>query len=309
MKLLSSLVALVGATRVNELQQAPDLTSFKLSPAAVTQYATWSADQSVGLVPDLVPQGETLNLKLNEHSNFFKTSEYSISVTGRNDKKLDTPVRLARFHTYLLGKSTDLRVGKQGQRKRLFRVTSHRHGNALNNMQDMVFYVKDRKGNVFYTIARARVKAFGFRGNFLALGKIMTHVQRKGMGKKNDIFRILYGKCPFGGSSFAKEPKCGKMAYTGVAAFNNWAINWYEGDAKELRNNKLSDKYESVADLAFEKESWGKASLHKKQVWQLNVRKGDTMIFVITAVLNDIIRAQEAVNLKPTHNFFNMDMR
>jgi hypothetical protein len=312
--LYAALALVCGAARVDEHVQseAPDC---KLDHTSIPAYENFKVydqgDPSSGLIPKLNVKGGPDMYEIKEHTNYFKTSEYSFHRMSEGSSETSP---CGRFHTYLLGRSADLRIGKQGQRKRLIRITSARHGNAFDNIDNQVYYIRGKKKTqVYYTIVRKRISQNGalqfllgipVRGNLLAVGKIATHAQRAAKKGKLDIFKLFKGKCKYGGDKPNKEQGCGQQVMTGVGNFGDWGMNWYMG--KVNGNTNLED---SVATLSFHSERWGKASLHKKQIFRLQVRSGDTGLIVINAFLADIIRAMELINMKMGHNFWNMDMR
>jgi len=304
MRLFAALAFGCGANRIYENLQHVALEC-KLTERSIPNYENFkvydAGDSDSGLMPQLNVKGGTDYYEIREHSNYFKTSEYSFhKVTEDN-----VTAACGRFHTYLLGRSADLRVGKAGQRKRLIRITSARHGNAIENIPNQIFYVRGRKKyQVYYTIVRKRLTALGLRGVLWSPGKLLTHIQRAAKKGQPDMYKIFKGKCKYGGNKPSKEPGCGKQIMTGIGTFGDWGMNWYMGPVKD--NTSLED---AVATLSFVSERWGKASIHKKQIFQLGVKSGDVGLIVINAFLADIIRAMERMNLKPTHNFFRMDMR
>jgi len=307
MRLCAALALVCGAHRVSEHIQAESAAlQCKLDQSSVPAFGNFKVydrgDPESGLIPQLNVKGGSDLYEIREHTNYFKTSEYSFhKVTDDN-----VTAACGRFHTYLLGRSADLRIGKQGQRKRLIRITSARHGNAFNNIENQVYYIRGKKkAHTYYTIVRKRITALGFRGNLLSPAKLITHVQRAAKRGKPDLYRIFKGKCKFGGTKPNKEPGCGQQVMTGIGTFGSWGMNWYMGRA----NGKTQTVADSVATLQFKSERWGKASLHKKQIFTLEVKGGDVGLIIINAFLADIIRAMEMINLKMGHNFWNMDMR
>jgi hypothetical protein len=320
MKLCAALALVCGAVRVNEHHQsevnksegAPECMLDHTSIPAYENFKVYNqGDSDSGLIPKLNVKGGTEFYEIREHTNFFKTSEYSFH---RLSEGSDDSSPCGRFHTYWLGRSADLRIGRQGQRKRLIRITSARHGNAFDNIDNQVYYVRGKKKTqTYYTIVRKRVSQLGIlqfllgvpmRGALLAPGKIVTHATRAVRNGKPDIYKIFKGKCKYGGNKPNKEQGCGRQIMTGVGTFGDWGMNWYMG--KVNGNTNLED---AVATLQFHSERWGKASIHKKQIFRLGVKSGDVGLIVINAFLADIIRAMELVNMKSGHNFWNMDMR
>lgn len=310
MRLLAAFVWVCGSHRLTSVTSDLEckLDTNSIPPHA--KFKSYSADDpDSGLIPSLNVKQGMEHYEILEHTNFFKTSEYSFRRIDENNQS--SPC--GRFHTYWLGRSADLRIGKDGQRKRLVRITSARHGNAMDNIANQVYYVRDKRKRTFYTIVRKRVSQVAalqyvlgvpWRGSLLAPGKIITHAQRAMKSGTPDLYKIYTGKCKYGGEKPSKEPGCGKQIMTGVGTFGEWGMNWYMGPVTD--NTKLE---EAVASLQFQKESWGKASIHKKQVFRLAVKSGDVGLIVVNAFLADIIRAMERINMKSGHNFWNMDMR
>jgi len=308
MKLLAALAFVCDAHRISEHIQAaagePECTLTKRSIPPYENFKVYSEDDpESGLIPQLnVKGGKTEFYDIWEHTNYFKTSEYSFHKVSPDTNETTS---CGRFHTYLLGRSADLRVGKAGQRARLIRITSARHGNALNNIPFQVYYVRGKKkSQVYYTIVRKRISAWGFRGALLSPAKLITAATRATKRNKPDVFKIFKGKCKHGGEKPSQEVGCGRQIMTGIGKFGKWGMNWYMGPVTDD-----TEPEDAVATLRFQSERWGKASLHKKQIFRLGVKKGDVGLIIINAFLADIIRAMESINMKFGHNFWNMDMR
>jgi len=311
MRLLSSLLAVVAAHRTGDT--GPDTSKFALSSESVPEFDKYNPDE--GIIPAFTPkQGESFQFVLKEHTNFFKTSEYSFQLAGVNNDMLQNPTEVARFHTYLLGKSADLLLkktnfiaGGNGNR-RLFRVTSHRHGNAFKNYKEMIFFVKDGKNKVYATVVRHRLKAYGMRSWF---GKIITHSKRKHAQQhdETDVYIVKKGECALG-TRDEKDKKCGKVIMTGVAPFKGWNMYFFQGKAPKLGpRDVVGDSVKgTVAEMKmFENKL--RVSLHHRQIFSINVEHGgDGGMVMIIAMLRDITMANERFNLQMGHNFWNMDM-
>jgi hypothetical protein len=315
MRVFAALAFVCGAHRVSEhVQTETEGIQCTLDQSSVPAFENFKVynrgDGDSGLIPSLNVKGGTDFYEIREHTNFFKTSEYSFHRITEDNQT----AACGRFHTYLLGRSADLRIGRQGQRKRLIRITSARHGNAFDNIDNQVYYVRGKKkAQTYYTIVRKRVSQLGIlqfllgvpmRGALLAPGKLATHAQRAAKKGKPDLYKIFKGKCKYGGNKPNKEQGCGQQVMTGIGTFGEWGMNWYMG--KVNGNTNLED---AVATLQFHSERWGKASAHKKQIFRLGVKAGDVGLIVINAFLADILRAMELINMKSGHNFWNMDMR
>jgi len=316
MRLFAALALVCGAHRISEHVQSADMDC-KLDHRSIPNYANFRAyddgDSDSGLMPQLNVKGGPDYYEIREHTNFFKTSEYSFHRINEDN----VTSSCGRFHTYWLGRSADLRVGKAGQRKRLIRITSARHGNALENIENQIYYIRGKKKeHVYYTIVRKRISQLGglsyllgipaWRGFLIAPGKLVTHATRHIQKGQPDVYKIMKGKCKYGGEEPSKEPDCGKQIMTGIGTFGDWGMNWYMGAVSGNTHTKLDD---AVASLQFQSERWGKASAHKKQIFRLGVKSGDVGLIVINAFLADILRAMELANMKNGHNIWNMDMR
>jgi len=314
MRLFAALALVCDGHRISEHVQTTGMEC-ALNARSIPPYENFKVydegDSDSGLIPSLNVRGGTDFYEIREHTNFFKTSEYSFHKMSEESNETSS---CGRFHTYLLGRSADLRIGKSGQRKRLIRITSARHGNAFDNVPNQVYYIRGKKKfQVYYTIVRKRISQLGIlqfllgipmRGALLSPGKLVTATTRHVKKGQPDLYKIMKGKCKYGGSKPAKEPGCGQQIMTGIGTFGEWGMNWYMGAVND--NTKLED---AVATLQFHSEQWGRASAHKKQIFRLGVKKGDVGLIVINAFLADILRAMELINMKQGHNFWNMDMR
>jgi len=302
----------VAAHRIHE--SGPDVKRFELSNTSVPEFERYNPDE--GIIPAFTPrQGESFQFVLREHTNYFKTSEYSFRLAGVNNDMLKEPKEVARFHTYLLGKSADLLLRKTSflaggnNNKRLFRVTSHRHGNAFKNYKEMIFFVKDRKNKVYATVVRHRLKAYGMRG---WVQKIITHSKRKFADASNqtDVYIVKKGKCELG-TRDEKDKMCGKVLMTGVAPYKGWNMYFFQGRAPKIgtRDVTRGDSLKgTVAEMKIIENKLRK-SLHHRQIFAIDVQHGgDGGLVMIIALLRDITMANERFNLQIGHNFWNMDM-
>lgn len=304
---------------------------WQLTEQSVPAFRDWK--HSDGLFPQMQTEKD-LHMTMWEHTN-LKASEYSFTMGdpaeygghrggfNTEEKRLQT---IGRFHTYYLGRSADFRIGvgkRQRQSKRLLRVTSHRHGNPIKNYKSQIYAIRDAQKHTRFTVVRKRVH--GYRNTPLAAivpPKLMTAIKHQ--LKNDDVFEFYKGWCPngprgqgwgSGAPSHNRGPKnqpCGEQVMTQVCSFKVWECNWYNGSYYPEHFDRNAGAA-AVGTLKFISEKWSKTTFvlepHRKQVWDLHAHGGgDVGLMMVGAMLNDILRAQEALNLARGHNIVRMDM-
>lgn len=307
--LLAAFVWACGAHRVAMVDEVECTLGSESVPPYDKFKPYHSDDPDSGLIPSLNVNGDVEYYEIEEHTHLLKTSEYSFRRVDENNNS----ALCGRFHTYPLGKSADLLVNKSGQSQRLVRVSSARHGNALENLPFQTYFIRDKKKKTYYTIVRKRVSQLGALGRWTGIdwrargispGKIATHAHRALNKGKVDLFKIYTGKCKYRLKRSMNLSHCGEQFMTGVGTFGEWGMNWYMGSVDNSTNPE-----DAVATLQFQDEKWGKATWHKKQIFKLAVKSGDVGVIVINAFIADVLRQMELLNMHEGHNMINMDMR
>jgi len=320
---IASLLSGASANRVVKPTKPNIDANWQLTAGSVPEFSKWR--HTDGLFPQL-QTGQDVHMTMWEHTN-FKTSEFSFTLGAVGKSNFTTPFNsehkrqatIGRFHTYFLGRSADFRIGvgkRQKQSKRLVRVTSHRHGNPLKNFDMTIYAVRDAEKHTRFTVVRKRNKAYGIRGIWNPLGeKVVTAAKRRAaaklLKKRRDVYEFYEGWCPNGPKGEVsthdgpKNQRCGKQVMTQICTWDGWNCQWYTGKVSP----KSVEKGPVVGNLDYLTQKMGKA-LHFKQVWDLHaVAGGDVGLMMVGAMLNDVIRAQESINLQHGHNMIHMDMR
>jgi len=319
---IASLLSGASANRVVKPTKPNIDANWQLTAGSVPEFSKWR--HTDGLFPQL-QTGQDVHMTMWEHTN-FKTSEFSFTLgtVGRSNwttpfnSKLKRQATIGRFHTYYMGRSADFRIGvgkRQKQSKRLIRVTSHRHGNPFKNFKNTVYAIRDAEKHTRFTVVRRRNKGYRLRaylGPFPE--KVLTAAKRqvKAKMKQNfDVYEFFEGWCPngpMGQESVHNSPKnqrCGQQVMTQICTWKGWNCQWYTGKV----NPKFVADIPVVGNLDYLMQKMGKA-IHFKQVWDLHaLAGGDVGLMMVGAMLNDVIRAQESINLQQGHNLIKMDMR